>query len=214
VPILLLTKADLETNAQAILKEVRTQFPGVEVFAITVTDPQSIQACEPYLQSGSTAAVVGSSGVGKSTLINRWIGRDLLKTQEIRGDDDKGRHTTTSRNLFVSRWGGQVIDTPGMRELQLLDSEEGLQKNFSDIETLALNCKFSDCLHKSEPGCAVQSALLDGSLTSERWQSYLKQLAEIRHYQRKTNKVAASDEKKKWKKIHSEQHAKKKLRGR
>lgn len=201
VPVLLLTKADLEANAVALVREVRAEFPDVEVLSLTVTEPLTIEACKPYLQSGLTAAVVGSSGVGKSTLINHLIGRELLKTQEVRESDEKGRHTTTSRNLFVSRWGGQVIDTPGMRELQLHDTEEGLQTNFSEIEALALRCKFSDCHHKSEPGCAIQGALRDKSLAEERWQSYLKQLAEIRHYQRKSNKALASEEKKKWKKL-------------
>ena len=179
-----------------------------------MTDKATLEMLNPFLAKGKTSVVVGSSGVGKSTLINQLIGQEILKTQSIREDDGKGRHTTSSRYLFVSPGGGMVIDTPGMREIQMADQEEGLQRSFEDVEILFAQCRFRDCRHQSEPGCAVHAALESGSLDQSRWASYLKLLGEIRHYQRKVDKSLASEDRKRWKKIHKDVRERMKLKGR
>lgn len=200
-PVILLTKADLAEQAEQFRQQVQKSFPALQVYAISQDAFEKAGFFKELLKPGTTSVFLGSSGVGKSTLVNYLIGEQRLKTQGIREDDDKGRHTTTSRQLFVSRFGGLVIDTPGMRELQLLDHEEGLSSQFEDIEALFQRCRFSDCRHETEPGCAVIAALEQETLESERWQSYQKLLREIRHTQRKQDKALAAEEKKKWKKI-------------
>ncbi len=151
-----------------------------------------------HLGPGVTAALLGSSGVGKSTLVNTLLGEELLETREIR-DDGKGRHTTTRRELVQLPGGALVIDTPGMREIQLWVADEGLEEAFEDVTELFGTCRFSDCAHESEPGCAVKAALEDGSLSAERWESYLKLQRELAHLERRIDKRAAAEEKKRWK---------------
>lgn len=211
-PVLLLTKADLSAEADELTQKVQKSFPTLQVYAISQENFENAHFFKELLKPGTTSVFLGSSGVGKSTLVNYLIGEQRLKTQSIREDDDKGRHTTTSRQLFVSRFGGLVIDTPGMRELQLLDHEEGLSSQFEEVEALLSQCRFSDCQHETEPGCAIIQALEDGSLEDERWQSYQKLLREVRHAQRKQDKALASEEKKKWKKISQALRDKYKLR--
>ena len=153
--------------------------------------------------------MLGSSGVGKSTLVNTLAGADLLETKEIR-DDGKGRHTTTRRELIQLPGGGLIIDTPGMRELQLWAADEGLEETFEDVTSLFAHCRFSDCAHDAEPGCAVKAAIADGTLPRERWESYLKLQAELEHLERRVDKRAASEAKKRWKALSAEgkaQHA-------
>ena len=146
----------------------------------------------------ATAVLLGSSGVGKSTLVNTLAGEELLATQEIR-DDGKGRHTTTRRELIQLPTGALIIDTPGIRELQLWVADDGIDEAFEDITELFDQCRFSDCAHDTEPGCAVRAALADGTLEADRWDSYLKLQAELAHLERKLDKRAASEERKKWK---------------
>ncbi len=201
-PIIVLTKADLCLEDQdTIRQKVQKAFPLVEVYSVAQDSFSEAKFLPELVSRGTTSVFIGSSGVGKSTLVNFLIGEYKMKTQEIREDDDKGKHTTTSRQLFVSRFEGLVIDTPGMRELQLLDHEEGLQSQFEDIEALAQTCRFTDCHHETEPGCAIVSALDAGELEVDRWNSYIKLLKEIRHMQRKQDKALASEDRKAWKKI-------------
>ena len=170
--MVVLTKADLCDDVEVKMAEVEQIAIGADVIAVSsyLNDFEKIYE---YVTPGKTVAFLGSSGVGKSTLINRLIGEDIMETQGLR-DDDKGRHTTTHREIIPLENGAFVIDTPGMRELGMWDSEAGIDTTFSDIEELACMCRFGDCTHTSEPGCAVQKAIREGSLDSERFESYLK----------------------------------------
>lgn len=200
-PIILLTKSDLKADDIAEIKtSVQIGFPNVPVYTLSKNDFDSADYLPKYLEKGKTSVFVGSSGVGKSTLVNYLIGEEKIKTQIVRESDGKGRHTTTSRNLYISRFGGLIIDTPGMRELSLSDHAEGVEAQFDDIMIIAKGCRFSDCKHHSEPGCALKAALADGSLLPERWKSYQKLEAEVRHGIHKQDKALASEEKKNWKK--------------
>ncbi len=169
-PVVVLTKSDLCDDLSVKLAEVYSVAIGVDVL-VTSMHADSYAEISKYLSDGTTVAFIGSSGVGKSTLINRLVGKESLVTREIRADD-KGRHTTTHRQLLLVSSGGVVIDTPGMRELQLENAD--LSRSFSDIEELAKRCRFSDCAHTSEPGCAVTEAINSGKLSAERLQSYIK----------------------------------------
>jgi len=153
------------------------------------------------LKDGKTAALLGSSGVGKSSLTNALCGENVMTVQNIREDDDKGRHTTTHRELFRMPGGGLLIDTPGMREFQMWDNSESLDTGFKDVEQFASSCRFSDCQHTNQPGCAVQEALENGSLTRERYASYEKLKRELAYVERKADAAAQKAERGKWKQI-------------
>lgn len=202
-PVILLTKSDLcsdESFIQEKVNEIESIAFGVDIHVISSYDGIGIDNLSKYIDKGITLAFLGSSGVGKSTLINTLIGEEKLETREIRDDDDKGKHTTTHRELIPLEGGGIVIDTPGMRELHMLDTEGGLDSTFKDIEDLALSCKFNNCGHKSEPGCAVKKALYNGTLTGERLNNYFKLQKEIAFIERK-NKMKEKRAEKKSKKI-------------
>lgn len=154
-----------------------------------------------YLTLGKTGALLGSSGVGKSTIINWLCGKDLQPVSGIREKDDKGRHTTTHRELFLLPNGGVLIDTPGMRELQLWEADERLDQSFQDIEELSQRCQFYDCRHEKEPRCAVREAINEGRLAKKRYDSYMKLQRELAYFNRKADVRAPLEEKKKWKKI-------------
>ncbi|MGH9538742.1 MAG: ribosome small subunit-dependent GTPase A, partial [Terriglobales bacterium] len=192
-PVLLLNKADLCADAAARLTEVESVALGTPAHLLSALHESGLEVVQDYLPRGSTAAFVGSSGVGKSTIINR-LAHARLRVQPVREHDDRGQHTTTSRQMLFLPQGGIVIDTPGMRELQLWNSEQGPERAFEDIVTLAGSCRFRDCAHHGEPGCKVAAAVSCGSLPLERLQSYRKLLAEIHFQERKANPEVARQE--------------------
>lgn len=171
-PVIVLTKADLCTDLQQRLVEIASVSVGTEVITCSSMTEDGYQSVIPFIAEGKTIAFIGSSGVGKSTLVNRLIGKDLLATKEIRQDDGRGRHATTHRQLLLLPNGGIVIDTPGMRELQL--NSGNLSRAFEDIEDLAVRCKYKDCSHMAEPGCAVRRAIEAGELSEKRFGNYIK----------------------------------------
>ncbi|MCL2210257.1 MAG: ribosome small subunit-dependent GTPase A [Treponema sp.] len=177
-PVIVLTKADLVDDAALHMAEVRKLSGAAPVIAVSSKTGSGIDELFPFLESGKTAVFFGSSGVGKSSLLNRLAGKELMEVKEIRDDDSKGRHTTTYRQLFRLSSGALVIDTPGMREIGLWDSSEGISLAFAEVEELFSKCRFNDCSHKSEPGCAVLAALEDGSLSASQWKNYLSQSRE------------------------------------
>ena len=171
MPLVVLTKLDLVEDAEASVAEIQRVAIGVDVCAVSGISGEGVGAIETRLRPGLTAVVVGPSGAGKSTLINRLAGADRIPTGEVRGDH-KGRHTTTHRELYRLDGGAMIIDTPGLRELQLWHSDEGLSRTFSDIEALAAECRFGNCAHDGEPGCAVAVALSAGILSLDRLLGY------------------------------------------
>jgi len=204
VPVILLTKADLCADVQGIVTQVETIANGVDIHVLATLEGKGISALERYIGEAKTVVLIGSSGVGKSTLANKILGKDLMEVGDIREDDSKGRHTTTSRHLLPLPQGGFLIDTPGIRELQLPDSRQGLAATFDDIEQLQTQCRFSDCRHQTEPNCAIKTALEDGSLDSVRYESYLKLLSEVEFEKRKGDKAEQSRRNEKVKKIHKD----------
>ena len=196
-PAIILSKSDLCADVPARLAEVETVALGVPVHPLSCVTGDGIDELRPYFAKNRTGALLGSSGVGKSTLINRLVGDDAIATQEVRSDG-RGRHTTTTRELVLLPAGGLVLDTPGMRELQLWDVGEGLGAAFEDVESLFGRCRFNDCTHQREPGCAVKRALAEGTLDHARWQSYLKLQRELRALELKQDKRAKSEERKRW----------------
>lgn len=172
-PVVVLTKADLCADLPQKQREVEAIAMGVDILTTSAMESDGYRQIMPYITEGRTVAFVGSSGVGKSTLINRLLGEERLATDGLR-NDDKGHHTTTHRELLFLPNGAMVIDTPGMRELGMWDAASGVEQTFGDIEELAARCRFRNCSHTSEPGCAVRAALESGHLDAGRWQSYQK----------------------------------------
>ena len=211
-PVVVLTKTDLCDDVPRHVLEVEAVAFGVTVHAISSLTGDGLDLIRSHLAPGKTVALLGSSGVGKSTLVNTLAGEELLATKELR-DDGQGRHTTSHRELVVLPGGGLVVDTPGMRELQLWEASDGLSETFDDVEEIAASCRFNDCSHLSEPGCAIRAALEDGTLDADRWESYIKLLRELAHLERRLDKRLQSEERKKWRAAGAEAKANMKLKG-
>jgi ribosome biogenesis GTPase / thiamine phosphate phosphatase len=202
-PVILLNKADLCADVESKLCAVRSVARQAPVLVLTAIYDEGIDALRRMIDYAETASFLGSSGVGKSTIINHLLGKDLQKVQSVSGYLDKGRHTTTRRELIVLPDGGLLIDNPGMRELQLWSGEDSLAGAFEDIAELAANCRFRDCTHGIEPGCAVRQALEEGLLDARRFNNYLKMQREIKFLALRQDEGAARAEKLRWKKIKS-----------
>ncbi len=200
-PVLVLTKSDLCHDIPSAVAEVESIAFGVPVHTVSTVTGDGIDELRRHLAPGVTGALLGSSGVGKSTLVNALVGREILATGDIREDDGRGRHTTTRRQLVPLPGGGLVIDTPGMRELQLWGVDQGLDDAFADVTDLFGRCRFSDCAHRTEPDCAVRLALDAGELSSDRWEAYLKLQRELGHLERRVDKRAAAVERQRWRTI-------------
>ena len=173
-PVVVLTKADLAAESAALLRAAEGAAPGVPVHAVSVRTGEGLEALAARLRPGRTFVLLGSSGVGKSSLVNALAGAELMQTGEIRAEDGRGRHTTTHRQLLRLPGGALVIDTPGMRALGMWDAAEGLSETFADVEQYLGRCRFSDCRHEREPGCVVRAALESGALPRERWESWCR----------------------------------------
>ncbi|WP_404432506.1 ribosome small subunit-dependent GTPase A [Sutcliffiella horikoshii] len=202
-PVVVLTKSDLCEDIPGKIAEVEAVAFGVPIHAVSVKAETGLEELASYFTEGKTVALLGSSGAGKSTLTNYLLGEEKQLIQEVRSDDDKGKHTTTYRELYMLPTGGLVLDTPGMRELQLWEAAGAIGHSFQDIEELAEQCYFRDCKHANEPKCAVQGAIEEGTLDAARYQSYVKLQRELAFLERKNDKRAQLAEKEKWKKITS-----------
>ncbi|HJV99615.1 MAG TPA: ribosome small subunit-dependent GTPase A [Arthrobacter sp.] len=198
VPLVIITKADLVDVADDVVGKVILQAAGVDVVTTSAENGDGIDALLAHLPQQGTLVLLGPSGAGKSTLINALVGRQVQHTGEVRSGDFKGKHTTTSRELVPLPNGAVLMDTPGVRGFGLFDADEGLGEMFGDVEALASRCRFSDCAHRQEPGCAVQAALADGTLDERRWHSYGKLQRELAALARRTDAAARRAYQREW----------------
>lgn len=198
-PVIVINKADLRPEASSELAQARALSAETPVHLVSAETSAGLEELRRYLAPGVTAAFVGSSGVGKSSLINRLVGAQVLKVAAVRASDEEGRHTTTSGRLVPLPGGGLLVDTAGMREVQLWESAEGVERVFAEIEAAAAACKFGDCSHAAEPGCRVREALEGGQITAERLASWRKLKRELHHQLVKDDQIAEAKEKRRWK---------------
>ena len=199
--VIILSKADLCENVDDIIAEVQTVSKDIPIHVVSSLTGAGLDELREYFEGNKTITIMGSSGVGKSTFTNALLGYDKMKVKDTTDYKDKGLHTTTHRELVLLPEGGLIIDTPGMREIQLWESNDGIESAFDEIEALMENCKFSDCSHSNEPGCAVLEALETGELDRDRYNSFLKLKRESQYFERRHNKKLQIDERKKWKAI-------------
>ncbi len=204
LPLFVLNKADLAEDVEQSIGEIAAVVPGVEVLPISCATGEGIEELRSRFEPGKTIVLLGPSGVGKSTLINVLTGSERQAVGEIRSGDMKGRHTTTHRELVALPNGAMIIDTPGLRELQLWADEDSLNNSFSDIAEIAGDCRFRDCTHSGEPGCAVQAALAEGALPYDRFESYLELRREVAYLERKSDERLQREERDRWKKINKQ----------
>lgn len=202
-PIVILSKSDLCENIDEILSLIMKDHQP-QIILTSIVTGEGIEKLKSYIEAGKTYVLIGSSGVGKSSLINKLFGKDILKTQEVRDGDKKGKHTTTHRELIVLPSGGILIDNPGIRELQLWNSEDGLSQTFGEFSEYEDQCKYKDCTHTHEKGCAVLDALEKGKISEKRYQNYLKMRKELEYLETKQNDPTATNKKRKWKNISKE----------
>lgn len=201
-PVIVLNKADIADDLEGRLVAVAAIAPGVPIVVLSALTGDHVGDIGAHLLAGQTSVVLGSSGVGKSTLVNALLGEQRQATGAVRGDDSRGRHTTTHRELFALPGGALLIDTPGIRSLEVVGADEGLDTAFDDILELATTCRFSDCRHEGEPGCAVRAAIAAGTVTEDRLESQRKMEREAAHAERKVDPRAQAAERKRWKALH------------
>ena len=201
LPVLILNKSDVCKNIEKKVRDLEVIAMGSPIHVMSAKDNSGLDPLRGYLTTGSTCAFLGSSGVGKSTIINELLGYEKFDTGEVRSDDSRGRHTTTFREMVETTGGGMIIDTPGMREIQLWADNVSLAHSFQDIETLAASCKFSDCKHDTEPNCSITKAVSNGDLKPERLARYFRLSQELEHFARRQNAAARTGKKQQYKRF-------------
>lgn len=201
-PVIVMSKTDLSDNLNTLISEIKDRMEDIPIICTSIAEVEGLQKIKALLiKEGATGVFLGSSGVGKSTLVNRLLQKESQVTKEIREKDSKGQHTTTNRELFFLDGGGMIIDTPGLREVQLIASKEDIHDTFKSLRELEKSCKFSNCSHTTEPGCQVSKGISDGTIESADLKNYDKMLKEIEFNERKMNKELSANTKKKWKTI-------------
>lgn len=213
-PIIVLSKIDLIDDVEFYIKECKSKFSDIPIIAVSVYKNQGIEEIVNILESDNTYAFVGSSGVGKSSLINSLLGAELQNVQEIRNDDSKGKHTTSSRDLFFLENNAMIVDTAGLREIQIIADPEVIEEAFATITKLSKECKYSDCTHTNEDQCKIIEAIEDGTISDSDFRQFKKLLKEAEYSKRKVDKAFESNSKKRWKQINKDYKAKKKFNDR
>jgi ribosome biogenesis GTPase len=212
-PVVVLTKSDVCTDIDAAVASCLHVGAGAPLLAVSAATGEGLAELSPYLRPATTVALLGSSGVGKSTLANVLAGRQAMQTGAVRLDDSHGRHTTTHRELVLLPGGALILDSPGMREFGLTDAGDAVSATFEDIEALASRCRFRDCSHEREPGCAVRVARETGELGADRWRSFDKLRREAAHFERREDPVAREAERRRWISVNKSQHARRRSDG-